>query len=46
MLAQRFGVQGYPTLVAFDYGLANKKDSKKIPYQGERTAAALTAFGK
>ena len=32
MLGQRFGVQGYPTLVAFDYGLENKRDSKKIPY--------------
>lgn len=44
-LAQRFGVNGYPTIKVFNYGVENKKDSKAIPYNGERTAAAITAFG-
>jgi protein disulfide-isomerase A6 len=43
-LAQRFGIQGFPTLKVFDYGLQNKKDSKAIPYNGERSAAAITSF--
>jgi protein disulfide-isomerase A6 len=43
-LGHRFGVQGYPTIKVFDYGLDNKKDSKAIPYNGERTAAAITGF--
>jgi protein disulfide-isomerase A6 len=42
-LAQRFGVQGYPTIKIFDYGVENKKDSKAIPYNGDRTAAAITS---
>mmetsp|Transcript_9455 Transcript_9455/g.15924 ORF Transcript_9455/g.15924 Transcript_9455/m.15924 type:complete len:243 (-) Transcript_9455:72-800(-) len=43
-LASRFGVQGYPSIFVFDYGLQSKKDSKKIPYNGERTASAITSF--
>lgn len=42
-LAQRFGVQGYPTIKVFDYG--KKSDSKAYDYQQERTAAAITEFG-
>lgn len=44
-LGQRFGVQGYPTIKVFNYGLENKKDSKAVPYNGERTAAGITEFG-
>lgn len=41
-LAQRFGIQGFPTLKVFGYG--KKKDSAAIPYNGERSATAITAF--
>jgi protein disulfide-isomerase A6 len=44
-LAQRFGVQGYPTIKIFNYGVENKKDSKATAYNGERTAAGITGFG-
>lgn len=44
-MAQRFGVSGYPTIKVFGYGVENKKDSKSFPYNGERTAAAITSFG-
>ena len=43
-LAQRFGVNGYPTIKVFNYGVDQKKDSKAIPYNGERTASAITSF--
>jgi len=42
-MAQRFGVQGFPTIKVFDYG--PKSDSKAYPYNGERTASAITNFG-
>jgi len=44
-LAQRFGVSGYPTIKVFNYGVENKKDSKAVPYNGERTAAGITTYG-
>lgn len=43
-LGQRFGVEGYPTIKVFDYGMG-KSDSKAYPYDGERTATAITDFG-
>ena len=43
-LAQRFQVQGYPTVKVFDFGMA-KSDSSARDYQGERTANGITAFG-
>jgi protein disulfide-isomerase A6 len=39
-LAQRFGVQGYPTIKYFDYGTA-KSDRDAQTYQGARDAAGL-----
>jgi len=44
-LAQRFGVSGYPTIKVFNYGVENKKDSKAVPYNGERTASGITTYG-
>jgi len=44
MLAQRFQIQGFPTIMIFNYGLENKKDSKAIPYNGERTASGIVSF--
>ena len=43
MLAQRFGVSGYPTIKYFDYG-AGKSDSSAMDYQGPREAGGLTDF--
>ena len=37
-------MSSYPTIKVFDYG-AGKSDSKATPYNGERTAAGITAFG-
>jgi len=42
-LGQRFQVQGYPTILFWDYG-AGKTDSKNQKYQGGRDASAITAF--
>mmetsp|Transcript_30822 Transcript_30822/g.30329 ORF Transcript_30822/g.30329 Transcript_30822/m.30329 type:complete len:124 (+) Transcript_30822:406-777(+) len=36
-LAGRYGVQGYPTIKVFDYGLG-KSDSRAYDYPGERSA--------
>ena len=43
-LAQRFGVNGYPSVKYWDYGLESKGDSKVKDYQGERTADAIVGF--
>ena len=43
MLAQRFGVRGYPTIKYFDYG-PGKSDSKAQDYQGGRDQQAITDF--
>ena len=42
-LAQRFGVQGYPTIKYFDYG-PGKSDASAQTYQGGREERALTDF--
>jgi protein disulfide-isomerase A6 len=42
-LAQRYGVKGYPTLKAFEYG-EGKKDNKAIDYNGARDKPAMIEF--
>lgn len=42
-IAQKFGVQGYPTIKFFEYGLPKKASSAK-DYQGERKAAGIIEF--
>jgi len=42
-LAERFGVNGYPTIKYFGYG-GDKSSGTAQPYQGGRTAADISAF--
>jgi len=42
-LAQRFGVQGYPTIKYFDYGKKSSSADAK-PFEGGRDASAIKAF--
>ena len=42
-MAQRFRVQGYPTIKVFEYG-EGKTDSKAQDYQGAREAAGIIAY--
>ena len=40
-LAQRFQIQGYPTIMYWDYG-TGKSAANAQPYQGARDASAIT----
>ena len=42
-LAQRFQIQGYPTIFFWDYG-TGKNASNKKKYEGARDAAGITTF--
>jgi protein disulfide-isomerase A6 len=42
-LAQRFGVQGYPTIKVFDYG-EGKTDRSARDFEGSRDANAIIAY--
>lgn len=42
-LAQRFGIQGYPTILYWNYG-EGKTSSKFEKYQGARDAAGIVSF--
>ena len=41
-MAQKFQIQGFPTLLLFD----KKNKDTPIPYQGERTAQAMSSWLK
>jgi protein disulfide-isomerase-like protein len=41
-LAQKFGIEGFPTIYFLPYGLNNPKE--RIIYNGERSGEALLAF--
>jgi protein disulfide-isomerase A6 len=43
-VAQRFGVNGYPTIKFFPAG--KKTDNDAIPYEGGRSAGALAEWGR
>lgn len=45
MLANRFQVQGYPTIKYWEYG-KGKSDSKGLPYNGGREASDLKQFAQ
>lgn len=41
-MSQKYQIKGYPTLLFFPKG--SKDKSKPIPYQGERTAQAMSSW--
>jgi hypothetical protein len=43
MIANKFGIQGYPTIKVFDYGLPKKVSTAK-DYQGQREAADIINY--
>ena len=43
VLAQRFGVKGYPSIKVFNYG-AGKTDKSAQDYPGGRDVASLTSY--